>query len=209
MSLLELSGPEQRILRAAGGLVDLRSGRPGADDPAQGGAWGAGRTVRAGFLREVLAAAREPYGAPGVRTLRLRGARITGVLDLEGMDLTCSVLLQDCHFEEPVNLHEARAPSIRLAGSHLPSLEARQVEVRGDLALGGLTAASLDLLGARIGGVLAAAAQDQRPSNATGSARTSATVRGSVITGSGQIGHAGQPPPPAANNGTQRVTVSL
>jgi hypothetical protein len=83
----------------------------------------------------------------------LRGARITGGLDLEGAELTCPILLQDCWFEEPVNLCEARATAIHLPGCHLPSLEARQLTVRDNLMLGdGLSAASLDLYALMLAG---------------------------------------------------------
>jgi hypothetical protein len=155
MSLLEPSRTEWRLARAAGALVDLRKGQPLGDDPAvDGHEWGAERTVRAQFLAELLTGARDPSDARGTRALRLRGARITGGLDLEGADLACSVLLQDCYIDEPVNLREAQAPVIRFPGCHLPGLEARQLEVRGNLILDGLSAVSVDVCGAHIGGVL-------------------------------------------------------
>ena len=142
MSLLEPSPLEQQLADAAGALVDLRAGQAVSDDAAKGSGWGAERTVRAEFLRELLTGARENAGNRDVGALNVRGARITGGLDLEGVELTCPIRLEDCWFEEPVNLCEARAASIRLPGCHLPGLEARQLEVRGNLMLGnGLSAA--------------------------------------------------------------------
>ncbi len=145
----ELTECERRLLEAAGALVDVREGDPRRDDPAHAEGWGAERTVRAEFLRDLLT-----NPARGIRALRLRGARITETLDLEGDDLACGVLLQDCGLDEPVNLRQARAPVIRLPGCHLPSLEAVQLDVRGNLILDRLTATSVDLRGAQIAGVL-------------------------------------------------------
>jgi hypothetical protein len=155
MSLLEPSPPEQQLVDAAGALVDFRAGQAVSDDTAEGSGWGADRTVRAEFLRELLTGARGNAGSRGTGALNVRGARIVGGLDLEGVDLTCPIRLEDCWFEEPVNLCEARAASIRLPGCHLPGLEARQLEVRGNLFLGnGLSASRLNLSGAHVNGVL-------------------------------------------------------
>jgi hypothetical protein len=151
VSSLELSSLERRIASAAGAQVDLRVGDLVRDDPGRGPEWGPERTVRAEFLRELLTA----QGAPGRRVLRVRGARVTGLLDLEGADLPFSILLQDCYMDEPVSLCEARAAVIRLPGCHMPSLQARQLETQGNLILSdGFNAASVDLRGAHIGGVL-------------------------------------------------------
>jgi hypothetical protein len=54
MSLLEPSRPEQRLADAVEALVDLRTRRAHSNDPAEGSGWGADRTVRAEFLRELL-----------------------------------------------------------------------------------------------------------------------------------------------------------
>ncbi|SEG76550.1 hypothetical protein SAMN04489712_111177 [Thermomonospora echinospora] len=146
---------ERRIVAAvlAGTPVDLRAGDPGQDDPAHGAAWDATRTVRAELLVELLTA--EPDdGRP--RPVRIRGARITGRLDLEACAIVRPLLLDGCHLEEPVRLDEATAPTIRLPGCHLPGLSAQQLHTTGNLELNdGFTAyGTVDLLGARIGGKL-------------------------------------------------------
>jgi len=145
----ELTSCERRLLEAAGTLVDVCEKEPRRDNPSRGTSWDPERTVRAEFLRDLLRNSARSIGAP-----RLRGAHIMGTLDLEGDDLACALLLEDCTFEEPVHLHQTRAPAIRLPGCHLPSLEAVQLEVRGNLILDGLTATSVDLRGAQVGGVL-------------------------------------------------------
>src|ERR1700683_57090 len=100
---------ERRLLEADDARADVREGDPRRDDSAPAGRGAPERTVRAGFLRDL---ATNP--ARGIRELRLRGARITGALDLEGYDLACGVALEDCSFDEPVNLRRARAMVIRL-----------------------------------------------------------------------------------------------
>lgn len=150
----DLTSAERRVFDASGTLVDLREGRPDVDDPARGSHWGADRTVRGSFLRDLLVQAREPGVSGSISALRLRGARIIGALDFEHLELACPVLLQDCSFAEPVNLRQARAAEIRLPGCHLPSLRASQLEVRGNLILEGLRATSVDLRSASVAGRL-------------------------------------------------------
>ena len=81
--------------------------------PDQGATWDIGRQIRAALLAELLTGTSAPEGQPP-RAMKLRGARITGSLDLEASTLACPLLLQDCYFDEPVNLDEATAPAIRM-----------------------------------------------------------------------------------------------
>ncbi len=133
----ELTEPEQRLCQAivTGATVDLRAGEPSRDDPSQGAAWDAARTVRAELLVELLTGTRKPEAAPSARALKLLGARITGTLDLEAATLVCPLLLQDCWLEQPISLREARAPVVRLPGCHLPGLAADQFDSRGNVEL--------------------------------------------------------------------------
>jgi hypothetical protein len=154
----DLTEPEQQVVVAAGTgkLVDLRAHVAEQDDPASGASWDEGRTVRAEVLAELLVGARTPPGGKPLRVARLRGARITGQLDLEAATIECPLLLWDCHLEQPISLREARAPAVRLPGCHLPGLAADQLETRGSLYLNwGFTATGeVRLLGAHIGGSL-------------------------------------------------------
>jgi hypothetical protein len=153
----ELTEPERRLVLAAsiGELVDLRAGDVDLDDPSQGGRWDAARTVRADLLAELLTGRRQSGTGP-VRAVKLGGARITGVLDLEAARLACPLLLDGCSVDQPVNLKEAWAGAIRLPGSHVPGISADQLHTEGNLELNsGFTAsAEIGLSGAHIGGRL-------------------------------------------------------
>jgi hypothetical protein len=137
----------------SGTLVDLRCGDPTMDAPAKGGDWGDDRTVRAEILAGLLTEAR-PTGRP--RALRLAGAKLVGVLDLEARELLCSLLLRNCWMAEPINLRDTVAPAIRLPGCQVPGLHAARLVTRGNLELGqGFTAyGPVDLSSAHIGGTL-------------------------------------------------------
>jgi hypothetical protein len=146
---------EQRIRQAAqtGRLVDLSTGTREQDDPTQGTTWSTARTVPAELLVELLTTKPDDGRA---RAVKLRGARITGPLDLEAATLASPLLLRACYLDEPVNLQEAQAPAVRLPGCHLPALNAERMEVRGNLELNvGFTAyGEVTLRGAHIGGEL-------------------------------------------------------
>jgi hypothetical protein len=153
----ELSVPERDLVHAAitGTLLDLRSGDPELDDPARGAGWDASRTIRAALLAQLLTRDQPGADTP-CRAVKLRGARITGQLDLEAAALTCPLLLGDCYIGEPVSFREAAASSIRMPGCHLPALTAEQLRTTGSLELndGFTTHGEVRLRGARIGGQL-------------------------------------------------------
>ncbi len=148
--LHELGEAEQALSRAAvtGELVDLRVGSRDGDDPCTGDAWGPERTVRADVLYALLTA------ESTTRAVVLRGARISGAVNLESARLDCPLILEGCRFDGPVNVRDARAETIRLSGCRLPCLHAALLETRGDLNLDRTSAAIIDLIGARIGGQL-------------------------------------------------------
>jgi hypothetical protein len=150
-----LSDSERELLSAAvtGALIDLRASDAALHDPAQGMTWDLSRQIPAALLTELLTTTQHG-DSKAPRAVKLRGARITGSLDLEAATISCPLLLQDCYFDEMVNLDEATAPAIRMPGSHLPGLTGRQLHITGDLDLTGIIARAAFLLGARIGGQL-------------------------------------------------------
>jgi hypothetical protein len=153
----DLTDAEARVWRAVqtGEIVDLRSGDAEVDRPERGDEWEARRTVRAEILSQLLIGSGDaPRAHP--KGVRLRGARISGQLDLEVATLRCPLALLDCCVEEVVILADATAPAVRLSGSRLPGLQARHLVTHGDLRLdGGVTATGeVRLFRAHIGGIL-------------------------------------------------------
>ncbi|UNZ20985.1 oxidoreductase [Streptomyces sp. 891-h] len=136
LSYDELTSPERALWDAfpEGRRVDLRTGVLGEDRVHEGGQWGPGRTVRASVLVALLqgANAAEP-GA--VACLRLAGARISGCLNLAGAHIAHALRLEDCWFDEGVDLSEASTKSIAITGSRLPGLEAGLSRIEGRLVL--------------------------------------------------------------------------
>lgn len=152
----DLSSAERRLLTAAanGTFLVLRAGsielNEELHDPAAGPLWTDDQTIRARVLAGLLT------GDRSARYVMLRGARITGSLNLIGATCVCPLWLWDCEIDHPVNLNEAVAPSIRMTGCRVPLLAADGLRTAGDLMLdGGFTASEGILLrGARIGGSL-------------------------------------------------------
>ncbi len=108
------------------------------------------RTVRAELLRYLI------LGTDGYRLhekgLRLSGAWIKGILDLEGCRIPRDIGLKDCHFEASLVLRSAVIDNLFLDGSALPGLQADRLEARGCLSLRGASVTGeIRLLGARIG----------------------------------------------------------
>ncbi|UBU17573.1 hypothetical protein [Nonomuraea gerenzanensis] len=133
----ELTAAEQAVAAAVrrGHDVDLRSGDPAHDSPANVAAWEAGRSVRAEVLAQLLLGEyTDPADKPA---LRLSGARITGLLHLAFRELDLPVTFSDCVFDEAPDLYQARTRFLSFAGSSLPGLIASNLQVEGDLRLTG------------------------------------------------------------------------
>ncbi|MFB4320314.1 hypothetical protein [Actinomadura sp. 21ATH] len=136
MARRRLSRPEKLLWKAFphGGWADLRTGDPAADDVANAAAWGPARTVRAEVIAALLLGAVPP--APGRRpAIRLRGARITGRLDLIGAEVPYTLVCEDCRFDGPIRLVEATTRTIRLTGCDIPHVNAARLAMDGLLNL--------------------------------------------------------------------------
>jgi hypothetical protein len=151
------------------------------------------RAIRAALLRLLL------LGGPEVprlheKGLRLRGAWLTGTLDLEGCTALRGVALADCRFEGPLVLQSAGIDTLNLNGSVLPGLAARRLETRGGVSLlGAEITGAIDLRGAQLGGdlVLDGCAVTQPGGTAFDAAyivtRGDLTLRGSRISGTVKV----------------------
>jgi hypothetical protein len=112
-----------------GGWVDFRTGSPD-DDLAGAAGWGADRTIRAEILAGLLLGAGEslPGHFPAVR---LRGARIAGLLDVAGATVSCALACEFCYFDTSPAFREATTRSVRLADSRLAGFDGTRMRVEG------------------------------------------------------------------------------
>lgn len=118
--------------------------RPDWDDPA--------RTVRAELLRFLILGSDHGFRMHE-KGLSVSGARVTGVLDLEGCRIPRDIRLKDCFFDASLVLRSAIIDNLFLDGSALPGLQADRLEARGGLSIRGATVSGeIRLGGARLGG---------------------------------------------------------
>ena len=154
--LSDLTALESELVGAArrGGVLDCGEmpidELATTDDP--------GRLVRAEVIRELLLGRRGQLDPRGVR---IRWARINGVLDLNHVQAHVLLLLNQCVLDELCELNHAHLPHLDLDGCRLTQLHGERLEVDGDLYLGGGFRATgggergtLRLRGAHIGGQL-------------------------------------------------------
>ncbi|UJW76972.1 hypothetical protein [Rhizobium sp. SL42] len=85
--------------------------------------------------------------------VRVSGAWITGILDLEGCRIPRDIGLKDCRFEASPVLKSAIIDNLFLDGSNIPGLQADRLEARGCLSIRGASVTGeIRLAGARLGG---------------------------------------------------------
>ncbi|MCB5167835.1 oxidoreductase [Streptomyces bambusae] len=118
----------------SGTVCDLSAHAADRDDPMADRAWGPERSVRAEVIHRLLLGGPEPV--PGrVASLKLRGARITGRLELSGGSVAPYVELNACRFDSEVQLSETRFTTLRMVNCSVPRIEAARLHTEGDLHL--------------------------------------------------------------------------
>ncbi|ATZ27188.1 hypothetical protein SLAV_26980 [Streptomyces lavendulae subsp. lavendulae] len=118
----------------AGTVCDLGTRVAEQDDPHGDAEWGPERRVRAEVVALLLLAGPEPV--PGrVGCLKLRGAQITGRLDLSGGTVPPYVEIRSCRFDGEIQLSETRFGTLRLDNCAVPRIEAARLHTEGDLHL--------------------------------------------------------------------------
>lgn len=179
-----LSAAESVILaRLAAGSVDQ------IGDGNKPDAGSRERVVRAEFLRFLLLGGSEGH-RPHEKGIQLKGALITGVLDLQGCRVPRGITLLDCHLENAPIAHSTRLDELVLDGSTMPGLEAEGVEVRGGISLVGATVeGSIVLYGSNLGGRLncdgaSIVARGNKALAADAIVARSVVLRGAKISGS-------------------------
>lgn len=112
------------------------------------------RVVRASFLRFLMLGGEEGC-RPHEKGVRISGAWIKGVLDLEACRVFRDIGLNDCHFEAAPILRAAVINRLFLDGSRLPGLQAERLETRGGVYLRGADVrGEVNLTQSRLGGNL-------------------------------------------------------
>lgn len=132
----DLTGPE-RLMWAAyrtGSVCDLSARTAERDDPHADRVWGPERSVRARVVALLLLHGPDPERGR-VASLKLRGVRVTGRLDLSGGTVAPYVELQSCRFDGEIQLSEARFGTLRLVNCAIPRLDAARLHTEGDLHL--------------------------------------------------------------------------
>jgi hypothetical protein len=139
-------GPaEQRLIDGVGtGTLDRVGGLPDLANEAS--------HIRAALIRFLVLGGAD---APRMheKGLRLSGACVIGVLDLEGCRVPRDIGLLDCLFDSTPVLRSAVIDTLSLDGSDLPGLDADRLDARGDVLFRSATLrGKVQLRGARIGG---------------------------------------------------------
>lgn len=130
----DLTNIEQGLLTAAaaGERLDLSRDRTGATSNACA-QLPPNRQLRANVV-EGLCVGDYPVHHRGIR---IRGARITGQLDLRATNVEVPLHLDGCCFDAPLRLELARLRDLGLTGSLLPGLQADSVDIQGNAMLDG------------------------------------------------------------------------
>jgi hypothetical protein len=111
------------------------------------------RIVRAELLRLLILGGGGDDFRLHEKGLRLSGAEVTGILDLEGCRIPRDIALTDCRFDASPVLRSAVIDNLFLDGSALPGLQAERLEARGGLSICSATVdGEIRLRGARVGG---------------------------------------------------------
>ena len=156
----DLTPLERELCSAAatGRLLDSRCRHSDEDDPTRGQTWGKNRQIRAQVLRQLLTGEGcldQTFGRP--LAVRLRGASVSGRLNLGGLTVRCPLELYGCYLGGRLDLAKAEAPDISLRDSHLAQrLSVRQLRLTNNLNLtGGFRChGRMDLRHGHIGGSL-------------------------------------------------------
>jgi hypothetical protein len=137
-----------------GSVFDLSAaGDPDQAALREGSIWGEARTISAEIVSTLLTGpASQRNRLP--HAVRIRGARISGTLDLGDRTIGCPLELTDCYLDGVINLEEADIRRLRLLGCAFPGLLGTRLRVRGPIDLSRSRAEQVVLAGARVEGPL-------------------------------------------------------
>jgi len=156
MNYSKLREMEKKVVIAAGqgASANFKSGNHQADNPENGASWGEDRTIRAQIIRD-LCLGTNPRWTVHTKGLQIKGAKITGKLDLEAAAISHPLLLIDCYFENQMTFTDAETRMLDLSGSHTKDIWADGITAHSHVILDGIKVeGELRLIGADIGGNL-------------------------------------------------------
>ncbi len=144
--------------------------------------------IRAQLIRLLLLGNEGQLDAKG---LRLRGAWIKGVLDLQGCDCNRDITLSHCHVVEPLVLVNTRLRGLHISGSLIHGLSADNAVFSGSLYVrsGTLIQGEASLAGARISGDVQICDVEIHPPGNDAVFAPSLRVEGSVFLGNYPYGN--------------------
>ena len=110
--------------------------------------------IRGDVVSELLLGVRD--GQPGrVPAVRLRGAHITGQINVAGGEVRCELHLDDCDLAEAPDLSTTKIWALRIKSSRLPGFDGAGLECEGPVSFSESTfRGQLKLVGARLRGGL-------------------------------------------------------
>ena len=111
--------------------------------------------IRAGLIRLILLGL-DPTAIPHAKGIRVRGARITGTLDFQGVDCANDLSLSHCVMDKTLVFVNARMRGVFLSGCVCPGISADNAVFDGSVYLrnGFVSTGEIALPGARISGDL-------------------------------------------------------
>ena len=141
-------------------------------------------TIRASFIRYLLLG-NDPKLTLHAKGIRLRGAIISGVLDLQGSECGFDLTFSRCRFERAPSLINARIRGLYLGGSLVPGLSADNCVFDGSVFMrsGFQSTKEISMPGARISGDLQICDARISGQGGFGIFATSLEVQGSVYLG--------------------------
>jgi hypothetical protein len=141
-------------------------------------------TIRAGLIRTLLLDS-DPTLNLHEKGLRLRGAWISGILDLQGCNCNHDLTLVRCYVAQTISMVNARMRGLHLIGTVCKGISADNASFSGSIFLrrGFQSEGELSFPGARISGDLQICGARLRGDNRSAIFATSCRVEGSVYLG--------------------------
>ncbi|MFD8231115.1 hypothetical protein ACFV20_04360 [Streptomyces sp. NPDC059696] len=90
-------------------------------------------TIRAAVVREM---ALNETGQVREVGIRIKNAKVKGVLDLQGAIVRHRLHMTECDFDEGIEIRSCTIKSLTLSGSNIPELRANRLHSQGDMVLG-------------------------------------------------------------------------